>query len=1416
MMLPRRVQFHLVFLSSLLIASSFAPLQSADRSDGTISGADECNSAMNTWSRYGELEWSMDVFPGAGAPLSTPELADIDGDGMREIIVMNSNGSLQALDHNGASIWTSPIEGLNITLLGEDGWFYTAEEFGPPFFPSPVARDLDGDGAVEILAATMEGVKCFDARGAPIWEHPLEDGGIFCTPSITDVQGDFSASSHLEILFITDFRDKTSNMTVLNGTDGSVLLDDRVSDWYPGTSSSVVTEDMDGSFYDNGRRVVPDQADERYLEAIFADHMAPVKGYSFSMDGYGNLTAREDGEWTGTNFSPLTPAVANISGPPGMEIVTAQTIYGGTTSFDYRTAAGELIVGTWGSSDTPWKFKPGMRNCGIYSSPTIADLQQAWRDPRNEHLDHEIIFGSYNGMLYVLNSETRSVFWSFDTGGPILSSPAVADLHGDEDLEVVITSRSGKIFCFDGDPSDSKDEGIPYPGDGPNQDVIWVYDTGEPLGISSPVIADIDLDGILEVIFGGEDGTLFCISSGGLAGNNKTPWPTFHGNHNRTGYYAPPYSYVDVDMHPKIVNDIPEETVKKVLPGYKEIFNVTVENTGLGLDPEEREKIFVKIDTGSVKPGWNAWLDTPEEGGNDNPDFLRLGPGEEGEINLHVWSPWTEDFGASATIRIDARAESDPRVNDTIYLTAVVNHYFDVDAIFLKQVGTDPLSPLKGSKWDKINPGEYGLYTISIQNKGNVNDTYYLSISTPPMDAGWNWYFLETGTLNASVHLTAPRLERVFGGISGTTYTIRVECPAEAMKDTLVPILLKARSSYFDHPVLGNQKGMEGRDELYMVVGGVADLGIWTLQDEFWIDPFSEEPLEIPVYVENTGNYNVMNISFSIEGKVSGWEVRYPEDPVPLFKDQVKMVTFTVRPPSWARVTEDGLRFNIIAHIPEDLHFSIDNIIVRYLERPGLLLGLDLPESTDIDPGGSLEAQIRILNTGNVNDTIHVTDIRADDDLEVSLKMEDGSKASSFSLPAGGEVERLDITVEAGFDSLMRERFVSIELYSGKVGPRTVRFSVNVTGHHGVSITGMVGERFISTSISEGSGERYMLEVSNLGNLHEMIQVRTCMEYLDLYGIFRELEDGWEAGFSGISPTSDPSGVMEERPRNTFDLASLPEDRSTVFMDLNGTPVRTRQLGILMGPFSKVYVELTIGTTSSGGTTLLEKTTVDVVAIPGAMIEDFDRCSFIMHIDYPDLAFGEFYGTLIDGEPVNGDPMEDEEFTVAAEIINTGTIPSGQARVSLYVDGLDRGSIILPPLSPGGSFDINFLISLDAGTHRMRLVIDPDNDVHEYRDQFMENGYGDNNQKVLLIDARDEESSRTLLVVAFILTALICLLLVILSVRALLHFKNRLANSSQHGNEGGWKGPPPPPPSYLEGSRDRPFRPYFPPKPPSP
>ncbi|MCK4926411.1 PQQ-binding-like beta-propeller repeat protein, partial [Candidatus Aerophobetes bacterium] len=50
--------------------------------------------------------------------------------------------------------------------------------------------------------------------------------------------------------------------------------------------------------------------------------------------------------------------------------------------------------------------------------------------------------GSLDSKLYCLNASDGSLIWSYQTGGPVHSSPAVAD------GKVFVGSKDDKIYCF--------------------------------------------------------------------------------------------------------------------------------------------------------------------------------------------------------------------------------------------------------------------------------------------------------------------------------------------------------------------------------------------------------------------------------------------------------------------------------------------------------------------------------------------------------------------------------------------------------------------------------------------------------------------------------------------------------------------------------------------------------------------------------------------------------------------------------------------------------------------------------------------------------------------------------------------------------------------------------------------------------
>ena len=73
-----------------------------------------------------------------------------------------------------------------------------------------------------------------------------------------------------------------------------------------------------------------------------------------------------------------------------------------------------------------WTFKTGGP---VNSSPAVAD-------------DGTVFFGSEDKKLYALAPDGTLV-WSFATEGPIDSSPAIGPTG-----EVVVGSRDGSVYCF--------------------------------------------------------------------------------------------------------------------------------------------------------------------------------------------------------------------------------------------------------------------------------------------------------------------------------------------------------------------------------------------------------------------------------------------------------------------------------------------------------------------------------------------------------------------------------------------------------------------------------------------------------------------------------------------------------------------------------------------------------------------------------------------------------------------------------------------------------------------------------------------------------------------------------------------------------------------------------------------------------
>ena len=257
---------------------------------------------------------------------------------------------------------------------------------------------------------------------------------------------------------------------------------------------------------------------------------------------------------------PSSPALCEIDpSVDGLELVIGNRNHGNVWAFDGDNSDGtdegmtitaadfsgySYPLGTEGVDwDVLWKVDTGYE---VWASPACGDIDSDGT--------MEVVIGSTNGIVYVIDGPTGTVEHTFATGGPVYASAAIANLDADAYLEMVVGSTDGNIYCFEWTGAVGSTE--------------WTYSTGGAV-FSSAAIGDVDLDGDLEIVVGSTDASIYCLSSSGslewsyatggavysspaLADRGSVAeydadWPMFRNNPCRTGLYgATPDTGLDV------------------------------------------------------------------------------------------------------------------------------------------------------------------------------------------------------------------------------------------------------------------------------------------------------------------------------------------------------------------------------------------------------------------------------------------------------------------------------------------------------------------------------------------------------------------------------------------------------------------------------------------------------------------------------------------------------------------------------------------------------------------------------------------------------------------------------------------------------------------------------------------------------
>jgi len=349
------------------------------------------------------------------AVISSPAVADLDGDGIMEIAVGSWDGYFYLLDGR---------------LNSLPGW----PKYSPRgFFASPALTDLDGDGELEVLVSSEAGkLHAWNKDGAegagwPVslgyrsWSSPtvLPDGrvaiGGLRQTMVYEPDGkmspgwpqphpnwaDATVAAGPDLLAVT-------TLTTGHDTGGALVawhFDGRPYPWSP----RLLDQDSDSS------PAIADLDGDGSLEIIYGDDAGYV--YVVALDG----TDRPGWPQRTGSLVEASPAIADLNGDGLLEVVCG--------SWDGRMYVwqhtGRLLPG--------W---PQAAEDQFISSAALVDLDADGRP--------DIVAGSKDGRLYgwTPNGEPLPGF-PIDLGHHVFSSPWVGDLEGDGRADIIVGANNG-------------------------------------------------------------------------------------------------------------------------------------------------------------------------------------------------------------------------------------------------------------------------------------------------------------------------------------------------------------------------------------------------------------------------------------------------------------------------------------------------------------------------------------------------------------------------------------------------------------------------------------------------------------------------------------------------------------------------------------------------------------------------------------------------------------------------------------------------------------------------------------------------------------------------------------------------------------------------------------------------------------
>ncbi|MCP4698270.1 MAG: hypothetical protein GY862_15660 [Gammaproteobacteria bacterium] len=423
-----------------------------------------------------------------GSNTNSPIVTDLDGDGDVDVLVRLDGGTLKYFKNIG----TPQVAGFEEQSGADNPWGGVhGGKYG-----APALADLDADGDLDLVVGNRyDASRYFENTGSAIRPVYIERIGADNPWDWVD-EGNYSALADLDADGDLDLLMKSRSILRYFENTGSATQPEYIE--RRGTDNPW--DEVDVSDY-YAAPVLADLDADGDLDLVIGDKGGILRYFENTSSAARPVYVERSGAdnpWYSANMgNSIAPTLADLDADGDLDLVV-----GGNGASHYfentGSAARPMYIGRT-ATDNPWD------GVDVGSTPALADLDADG--------DLDLAMGSHTGTLHYFENTgnaARPVYIErTDTDnlwdGVVLdqySKPALADLDADGDFDLAAGAGDGTLHYFENTGSAARPvyverSGADNPWDG--------VDVGNN---SAPVLADLDVDGDLDLVAGTKAGTL--------------------------------------------------------------------------------------------------------------------------------------------------------------------------------------------------------------------------------------------------------------------------------------------------------------------------------------------------------------------------------------------------------------------------------------------------------------------------------------------------------------------------------------------------------------------------------------------------------------------------------------------------------------------------------------------------------------------------------------------------------------------------------------------------------------------------------------------------------------------------------------------------------------------------------------------